>query len=100
MAGIDDLLKNGLGGGIAVAVGAAVIGPVVAPVVGRMMKPPVKKAIKGGIIAYGWGRESFAEMREYLEDTYAEASAEMGQVEASGARRRGRGKAEGAASSG
>jgi Protein of unknown function (DUF5132) len=37
----------------------------------------VKGAIKGGIVAYGWGRESIAEMREYVEDTYAEAHAEM-----------------------
>lgn len=77
MAGIDDLFKNGLGGGIAVAVGVAVLGPVVAPVIGRMMKPLIKTAIKGGIVAYGWGRESFAEMQEYLEDTYAEANTEM-----------------------
>jgi uncharacterized protein DUF5132 len=77
MAGIDDLFKNGLGGGIAVAVGVAVLGPVIAPVIGRVMKPLVKTAIKGGIVAYGWGRESFAEMQEYLEDTYAEANSEM-----------------------
>jgi hypothetical protein len=53
----------------------------VAPVLGRVMKPLVKTAIKGGIVAYGWGREGLAEMQEYLEDTYAEANAEMGEPE-------------------
>lgn len=99
MAGIEDLFKNGLGSGIAVAVGVAVIGPVVAPVIGRMMRPVVKNAIKGGIMLYGWGREGIAEMREYAEDTYAEAHAEIGDVEnRSGSRGRGRAKTEGAAS--
>jgi hypothetical protein len=99
MAGIDDLFKNGLGGGIAVAVGAAVLAPVVGPVIGRVMRPLVKTAIKGGIVAYGWGRESFAEMQGYLEETYTEASAEMSEAETGGAfRGRGRAKAEGHAS--
>jgi hypothetical protein len=65
------------------------------------LKPVVKGAIKGGIVAYGWGREGIAEMREYMEDTYAEAQAEMEHGEgatATGARGRGRAKAEGAAS--
>jgi hypothetical protein len=94
MAGIDDLL-NGLGGGVAVAVGAVVIAPVVAPALGRVMKPLIKNAIKGGIVLYGWGQESVAEMREYIEDTYAEAQAEMGKP--AGAVTRGRPKSEGAA---
>jgi Protein of unknown function (DUF5132) len=93
MAGIDDLFKNGLGGGIAVVVGVAVLGPIVAPVLGRVLKPLVKTAIKGGIVAYGWGREGFAEMQEYIEDTYAEANAEMVRADEAGkaeARSRGR----------
>jgi hypothetical protein len=95
MAGIDDLFKNGLGGGIAVAVGVAVIGPMVAPVLARVMKPVIKNAIKGGIVLYGWGREGLAEMREYAEDTYAEAQSEMVAVESEPASRpRGRAKAE------
>jgi hypothetical protein len=94
MAGIDDLFKNGLGGGIALAVGAAVIGPVVAPVLGRVMKPLVKTAIKGGIVLYGWGREGMAEMVEYAEDTYAEAHAEMLEESQTAPRGRGRAKAE------
>ena len=77
MAGIDDLFKNGLGTGLAVAVGVAVLGPIVMPALARGLKPVVKGAIKGGIVAYGWGRESVAEMREYVEDSYAEAQAEM-----------------------
>ena len=97
MAGIDDLFKNGLGGGIALAVGVAVVGPVVAPVLGRVMKPLIKNAIKGGIVLYGWGQEGVAEMREYVEDTYAEAQAEMKKPEG-GAASRGRAKSEGAAS--
>ena len=99
MAGIDDLFKNGLGGGIAVAVGVAVLGPIVMPALARGLKPVVKSAIKGGIVAYGWGRESVAEMREYMEDTYAEAQSEMEhgeRVTANARPRRGR-KAEEAA---
>jgi|Tabmets5t2r1_1033131.scaffolds.fasta_scaffold169343_2 galactitol-specific phosphotransferase system IIC component len=94
MAGIDDLFKNGLGGGIALAVGVAVVGPMVAPVLGRVMKPVIKNAIKGGIVLYGWGREGMAEMREYVEDTYAEAHAEMVEESQTAARGRGRAKAE------
>jgi Protein of unknown function (DUF5132) len=92
MAGIDDLFKNGLGGGLAVAVGVAVLAPIVAPALGRAIRPLVKGAIKGGIVAYGWGRESFAEMQEYMEDTYAEAQAEMEHAgeAAAGTRARGR----------
>jgi Protein of unknown function (DUF5132) len=100
MAGIDDLFKNGLGTGLAVAVGVAVLGPVVAPVLGNVMRPLIKNAIKGGIVLYGWGREGVAEMREYVEDTYAEAQAEMVEGEpASTSRGRARAKSEGAASS-
>jgi Protein of unknown function (DUF5132) len=93
MAGIDDLFKNGLGAGLAVAVGVAVLGPIVAPALGRAIRPLVKGAIKGGIVAYGWGRESFAEMQEYMEDTYAEAQSEMEHTDEVGkaaARSRGR----------
>jgi Protein of unknown function (DUF5132) len=94
MAGIDDLFKNGLGTGLAVAVGVAVLGPIVMPALARGLKPVVKGAIKGGIVAYGWGRESIAEMREYMEDTYAEAQAEMehGTVVATTERSRPRGR--------
>jgi Protein of unknown function (DUF5132) len=84
MAGIDDLFKNGLGGGLAIAVGVVVLGPTVAPALGRALRPLVKGAIKGGIVAYGWGRESFAEMQEYVEDTYAEAQAEMEHADEAG----------------
>jgi hypothetical protein len=100
MAGIDDLFKNGLGGGLAVAVGVAVLGPIIMPTLARGLKPVVKGAIKGGIVAYGWGRESLAEMREYMEDTYTEAQAEMehGAESSAGTRSRARGgKAEEAA---
>jgi hypothetical protein len=94
MAGIDDLFKNGLGSGLAVAVGVAVLGPIVMPTLARSLKPVVKGAIKGGIVAYGWGRESLAEMREYMEDTYAEAHAEMehGEGVTGSARSRSRGR--------
>jgi hypothetical protein len=95
--GLDDLFKNGLGGGLAVAVGIAVLGPVVAPVLGRALKPVVKSAIKGGVVVYGWGQEGLAEMREYVEDTYAEARSEMehGDGAASSRGSRSRSKAEG-----
>ena len=94
MAGIDDLFKGNLGTGLAVAVGAAVLGPIVLPALGQALKPVVKGAIKGGIVVYGWGRESLAEMREFAEDTYAEARAEMvhGEEEGEGLRARARGR--------
>jgi hypothetical protein len=87
-------LKNGLGTGLAVAVGVAVLGPIVMPALARGLKPVVKGAIKGGIVAYGWGREGIAEMREYMEDTYAEAQAEMehGEAVTASARSRPRGR--------
>ena len=93
MAGIGDIFENGLGGGLAVAVGAAVLGPVLVPALARAMKPVIKGAIKGGIIVYGWSREGIEEAREYLEDTYHEALAEVhedGREEGGTGRRRGR----------
>jgi hypothetical protein len=89
---IEDVFKNGLGSGLAIAVGVAFIGPVVAPALGRVLRPVLKNAIKGGIVLYGWGREGLAEMREYTEDTYAEAMAEMEEESAEPASR-GRGRA-------
>ena len=77
MAGVDDLFKSGLGGGLAVAVGAAVLAPVLVPALANVVKPVVKGAIKGGLVVYGWGRESFEETREFFEDTYAEARSEL-----------------------
>jgi hypothetical protein len=97
MAIIDDVLKNGLGSGLAIAVGVAVIGPVVAPALGRVLRPVLKNAIKGGIVLYGWGREGLAEMREYTEDTYAEAMAEMEEPAEPGSRGRGRAKSKSSA---
>ncbi len=97
MAGIDDIFKSGLGGGLAVVVGAAILGPVVVPALARAVKPVIKGAIKGGVIAYGWSREGLEEAREYLEDTYHEAVAELehdgdGDESAGGAARGGRGR--------
>ena len=77
MALFEDVLENGLGGGVALAIGAVVLGPVLVPALGRAMRPVIKTAMKGGVVVYGWGRESFAGAREYIEDTYAEAQAEM-----------------------
>ena len=93
-AGIDDIFKNGLGSGLAIAGGIAVLGPIVIPALASGLKPVVKGAIKGGIVAYGWGRESVAEMREYVEDSYAEAQAEMehGEGPTAAARTRPRGR--------
>ena len=93
MAGIDDIFKNGLGSGLAIAVGCRAR-PDCHPGPGQWPEAGGEGAIKGGIVAYGWGRESVAEMREYVEDSYAEAQAEMehGEGPTAAARTRPRGR--------
>lgn len=72
MALFDDVLEHGLGTGIVAALGVAVLAPVLAPVV----RTGAKLAIRGGLIAYGWGRERAAELGEMAGDLAAEARTE------------------------
>jgi Protein of unknown function (DUF5132) len=77
MALFDDVLKGNVVTGLAIGIGAAVLAPVVIPVAAQILKPLAKAAIKGGIVLYEKGKETFAEMGEVAEDIIAEAKAEM-----------------------
>lgn len=76
---IQDVFKGNIVTGLAVGVVAAVLIPVVLPVLARAAKPLAKAMIKGGIIVYEKGRESFAELSEVMEDMVAEAKSEVEQ---------------------
>ena len=73
----DDVFKGNVVTGLAIGIGAAVLGPAVLPVIAGVAKPVVKAAIKGGIILYEKGKETFAEMGEVVEDLVAEAKSEV-----------------------
>src|SRR3546814_8770903 len=87
MAIFDDMLKGGIGTGLAVGIGAVVL----APVMGRVLRPVVKTAVKTGLSVY---RETAAGLGEATGDLVAEARAELDQENLgsesgrSGARRR------------
>ncbi|MDT7953840.1 MAG: DUF5132 domain-containing protein [Acetobacteraceae bacterium] len=73
MAFFDDMFKGGnLVTGLAIAVGTAVLVPVIGPVVGSVLRPAAKAVIKGGIVAYDWGRQAVAEASESASDMVAE----------------------------
>jgi hypothetical protein len=78
------LLGNGLKGniftGLAIGIGAAILAPAIIPVVAGIAKPLVKAAIKGGVVLYDKGKETFAETKEIIEDLVAEAKAELSEV--------------------
>ncbi|HXX82139.1 MAG TPA: DUF5132 domain-containing protein [Thermodesulfovibrionales bacterium] len=74
---LDDVFKGNVVTGLAIGIGAAVLGPAVLPVIAGVAKPVVKAAIKGGIILYEKGKETFAEMGEVIEDLVAEAKSEV-----------------------
>ena len=79
------LLDNGLKGnvltGLAIGIGAAVLGPAVLPVLASVAKPVAKAAIKGGLVLFEKGKETFAEMGEVVEDLVAEAKAELSEAQ-------------------
>jgi hypothetical protein len=77
MAIIDDLLKGNVVAGLAVGLGVAVLGPVIFPVILRAARPIAKTLVKTGIEFYERGREAAAEFGEFIEDTAAEAQAEL-----------------------
>ncbi|HYA15309.1 MAG TPA: DUF5132 domain-containing protein [Syntrophales bacterium] len=79
------LLDNGLKGtiltGLAIGIGAAVLAPAVIPVIAGVAKPVAKAAIKGGLVLFGKGKETFAELGEVVEDLVAEAKSEIAEAE-------------------
>ena len=77
MAIIDDLLKGNVVVGLAVGLGVAVLGPVIVPVILRAARPVAKTLLKTGIEMFERWREAAAELGEFIEDTAAEAHAEM-----------------------
>ncbi len=73
----DNGLKGNILTGLAIGIGTSVLAPVVVPVVASIAKPLAKAAIKGGLMLYERGKETFAEVGEMVEDIVAEAKAEM-----------------------
>ncbi len=78
------LLDNGLKGNVltalAIGIGGAILAPVVLPAIAGAAKPLLKAAIKGGLVLYEKGKETFAELSEVTEDIIAEAKSEMAEV--------------------
>ena len=93
MALLEDVFGNGIGGTAGV-VGAVVLGSLLLPAVAGAARPVVKTAIKGGIMAYGRGREALAGLGAFVNETVAEARAELesGPVAGEGARQKGGGR--------
>lgn len=77
MAIIDELLKRNVVVGLAVGLGVAALGPVIIPVILRAARPVAKTLLKTGIEMFERGREAAAELGEFIEDTTAEAHAEL-----------------------
>lgn len=77
----DNGLKGNVVTGLAIGIGAAVLGPTVLPVLASVAKPVAKAAIKGGLVLFEKGRETFAEVSEVVEDLVAEVKAEISEAE-------------------
>jgi hypothetical protein len=74
---LEDVFKGGnIVTGLAIGVGATVLAPLVAPAVSALLRPTAKAVIKGGIVAYDWGRQAVAEVSEAASDMAAEVRAE------------------------
>ena len=73
----DNGLKGNIFSGLAIGIGVAVLAPAILPILVGAAKPLVKAAIKGGIVLYDRGKESFAEVGEVVEDLVAEVKAEL-----------------------
>jgi hypothetical protein len=83
MALLDDMFEGGLGTGVVAAIGVAVLAPVVTPV----LRTTAKLAIRGGMMAYDYGRQKAAELSEVAGDLAAEARAEAASADTSPAHR-------------
>ncbi|PPQ35358.1 DUF5132 domain-containing protein [Rhodopila globiformis] len=74
---LEDFFKGGnIVTGLAIGIGATILAPLVAPAVSTILRPAAKTVIKGGILAYDWGRQAAAEVSEAASDMAAEARAE------------------------
>jgi hypothetical protein len=79
MALLDDVLEGGIGAGVVAAIGVAVLAPVIAPV----LRSTAKLAIRGGLMAYDYGRQRVADLGEMAGDLAAEARAEAAGADSS-----------------
>ncbi|HYZ21295.1 MAG TPA: DUF5132 domain-containing protein [Rhodopila sp.] len=71
---LEDIFKGGnLVTGLAIGVGSAIVAPVVVPALGGLLRPAAKAVVKGGIVAYDWGRQAVAQVGEAASDMVAEA---------------------------
>src|SRR5690349_20223417 len=59
--------------GLAIGIGGALVVPIILPALGGLLRPAAKAVIKGGIVAYDWGREVAAQVGEATSDVVAEA---------------------------
>jgi Na+/H+-translocating membrane pyrophosphatase len=74
---LEDIFKGGnIITGLAIGVGATILAPLVVPAVSTVLRPAAKAVIKGGIVAYDWGRQAVAEVGEAASDMAAEVRAE------------------------
>jgi len=62
--------------GLAIGIGSLILAPVVMPALARTAKPLAKAAVKGGLILYDKGKETFPEVYEMVDELIAEARAE------------------------
>ena len=83
MALLDDVLEGGLGTGLVAAIGVAVLAPVLAPA----LRTTAKYAVRGGLMAYDYGRQKAAELGDLAGDLAAEARAEAARADTSGGSR-------------
>ena len=74
---LEDIFKGGnIVTGLAIGAGATILTRLVVPTVGTILRPAAKTVVKGGILAYDWGRQAVAEVSETASDMAAEARAE------------------------
>lgn len=62
--------------GVMIGLGVGLLAPVMFPAVSRALRPTFNAALRAGVSAWERGRESLAEMGEYVEDMAAEVRAE------------------------
>jgi hypothetical protein len=74
---LEDIFKGGnIVTGLAIGVGGAIVAPLLVPALGGLLRPAAKAVIKGGIVAYDWGRQAVAQVGEATSDMVAEARAD------------------------